>query len=73
MVDRRYLVPYLRLLACALALAVVQLVLHPGVFVAMAVAGGTSLLLIRLSRRELQVRETLPELTKVPLLGRLLS
>lgn len=72
-VDRRYLVPYLRLLACALALAVVQLVLHPGVFVAMAVAGGTSLLLIRLSRRELQVRETLPELTKVPLLGRLLS
>jgi len=66
-----YLRPYLAIGAVAGALAVVELVFHPGIFVALGVAALASLVLVRLSRRWLHLADMFPELLRVPLLGRL--
>ena len=73
LVERRYVVPYLRLLLCVAVLVAVQLAFHPGIVVALAVTALVSVALLRASRRELMLGETFPELARVPVLGRLLA
>lgn len=67
----RYLRPYLVIAAVAAALALVHLVLDPGILGALAAVLVGSLVVLRLSRRWLHLTDTFPELLKVPGLGRL--
>ena len=73
LVDRSYLLPYVRLLVCVAALVAVELIFHPGLLVAIAVTALVGLVLLRISRRDLRLSETFPEVTRIPLVGRLIS
>ena len=66
-----YLQPYVAIVAVAGALVVVDLVFHPDIYVALAVGTVASLLVLRLSRRWLQLGDTFPELLRIPLVHRL--
>jgi O-antigen/teichoic acid export membrane protein len=57
----------------ALVLGAINLALQPPVVVAIVLAGIVSLALVVFNRSELQVAETFPELSRIPLLGRILG
>jgi O-antigen/teichoic acid export membrane protein len=64
---------YGSILLGSLALLAVNVLLSPPVFVAFALAGVVSLAVVRFNRSELQVAETFPELSRIPLIGRILG
>jgi O-antigen/teichoic acid export membrane protein len=70
-VRTSYVAPYLVIVAVAVLLGAVNLVFQPGIFAALAVSSLAALLVLRLTRRWLNLAETFPELLRVPLLGRL--
>jgi O-antigen/teichoic acid export membrane protein len=64
--------PYLVIASVAVALAVFELLVHPGIVIALVVTGVASLFVLRMNRHAMQLGSTFPELLKLPLLGRLL-
>lgn len=64
---------YGSILLAVVLLGAVNLLLQPPVVVAVVLAAIVSLAIIRFNRAELQVAETFPELSRIPLLGRILS
>jgi O-antigen/teichoic acid export membrane protein len=72
-VAPRALRVYATIVVAALALAAMQLVVHPPVVLAFAAAALVSAAVLALNRRHLDLVSTFPELRKVPVLGRLLQ
>lgn len=70
--GERYLRPYLVIVAVTAALAAVNAVFHPSFVIAIVIAAVGSLIVLRLTRESLQLSTTFPELTRVPLLRRLI-
>lgn len=70
--DRSCRRVYLVIVAALLLLTTCQVLLDPGIVVALPVAGVVSLGLLALTRRQLEIGETFPELLRVPGLRRLL-
>lgn len=66
-----YLRPYVVIVCVAAALVLVEIAFQPGILVALGAAAVGSLLVLRLSRRWLQLTDSFPELLRVPLLGRM--
>jgi O-antigen/teichoic acid export membrane protein len=71
--DPRMRRTYGSVLLGTLLLGAVNLALQPNVVVALVLAAIVSLAVVRFNRSELQVAETFPELSRIPLLGRILS
>ena len=67
-----YLRPYVVIVAVAGGIAIVDVVFHPDIVAALAVSAVASVLVLRLSRRWLQLGDTFPELARVPLVHRLI-
>jgi O-antigen/teichoic acid export membrane protein len=65
--------PYLVIAGVSVALGAFQLVVHPGIVMALVVTTVASLVILRLNRTAMRLANTFPELLKVPLLGRFLS
>ena len=63
-----YARPYLVIGAVAAALVVLDLLVHPGVIVALVAAAIGSLVVVRMTRDALQLTNTFPELGRIPLL-----
>lgn len=70
--DREYIRPYLVIVLAVLALWGFQTVVQPGILVAIIVVSLVSLAVLLLTRRWLKLAETFPELTRLPVLGRVL-
>lgn len=71
--NRQYAYVYGSVALGAGALLAFQLILSPPLWLGLALAVGTSLLLVRLHRDTLEVVSAFPELARVPLLRRLLK
>lgn len=71
--DARYLPVYVAIVVCGVALWVVQALLDPHVAVGLVLAGVASLGVFLVARRELNVAEIMPEVTRIPVIGRWLS
>jgi O-antigen/teichoic acid export membrane protein len=69
--DWRYSRIYLVLGTSALALWLIQLTMEPPIVVGLLLAGLASALLLAVSRRQLRVAETFPELQRIPFARRL--
>jgi O-antigen/teichoic acid export membrane protein len=72
-IDRAYLRCYGIIAACTAALWLLQLALHPGIVVSVALAGVGSLVVLLLNKRTLDLPSTFPELMKIPIARRLLQ
>lgn len=73
LLDRRYVGVYASLIAAAGGLLLMQLLVSPPLWLSLPIAGGVSLILVRLHRGTLDIISTFPELQRVPLIGRFLS
>ncbi len=65
LIDRSVLRPYFLIVAMLALLTVVALVAQPNFVVALVISALMALLLLRLSRRQLKLAETFPEITKL--------
>jgi O-antigen/teichoic acid export membrane protein len=63
----RYLRVYLTIILGAIGLVLFQLFLHPPVYVDFGIAALISLLILRINHQALDVRETFPEILRLPL------
>lgn len=70
--DRALLLPYVTLLT-AMGIAGISMLIDPGLLVDIAVAGGLSVVVFLVARRELDVAGTFPALAAIPVLGRVLG
>lgn len=70
--ERRFRRVYATIAVVAIALALIQMTLQPPLVGALAIAAVASLAILVVNRRLLNVAETFPELTRVPLLRALL-
>jgi O-antigen/teichoic acid export membrane protein len=68
-----FLRPYLVIGLVTVGLGVLELLVHPGIVVAVAVTAVGSLVVLRVNRRAMRLASTFPELLRLPLLGRFLS
>jgi O-antigen/teichoic acid export membrane protein len=71
--DRRYLGVYVTIALAALALAVNQLLLHPGLLVGVVMTTVVSALVLLATRRTLAVAELFPEVLRLPFARRILG
>jgi O-antigen/teichoic acid export membrane protein len=71
--DRRYLGVYVTIALAALALAVNQLLLHPGLLVGVVMTAVVSALVLLATRRTLAVAELFPEVLRLPFARRILG
>ena len=71
--DRRYMWVYVTIAVAALALAVVQAVLRPGLIVSVILAATTSLAVVWSTRSALDVTNTFPEVLRLPFARRILG
>jgi O-antigen/teichoic acid export membrane protein len=71
--SESFLRPYLVIGLVTLALGAVELLMHPGIVIAVAVTTVGSLVVLRVNRRAMRLASTFPELLRLPLLGRFLS
>ncbi len=71
--SESFLRPYLVIGLVTLALGAVELLMHPGVVIAVALTTVGSLVVLRVNRRAMRLANTFPELLRLPLLGRFLS
>ena len=62
----------LAVVVAAAVLGVVEAVTHPPLWMALALCGGTGLVLLRENRLRLRIADTFPEATRIPALGRVL-
>jgi hypothetical protein len=67
----RYLRVYVTVIGCISTLWLVQLTAAPPLGVGLALAAVASLLVVRVSRNQLRVAETFPELRRIPFASRL--
>jgi O-antigen/teichoic acid export membrane protein len=70
-IARRYLGCYAVITSGAALLLVLQLLVSPGIVVALVAASVVSLLVVTSTRKALRLAETFPELLRVPVLNRL--
>jgi O-antigen/teichoic acid export membrane protein len=71
--DRRFLWVYATIALAAVALALVQLAVQPGFLLSLVLAAITSLIVLAVTRRALDVADTFPEILRVPFARRLLG
>jgi len=71
--ERRYVKGYSVIFSVAIGLLLVEWIVRPPVVVGLAMAGLASWLVFRLNRDLLHIAGTFPELTRIPLLKRLLG
>lgn len=71
--ERRYLLVYASIVLAAAALLVFETAFQANIFVSMGVAGVVSLALLRFNRETLDVKNTFPELLRLPLLRPILG
>ena len=64
---------YLAVVVAGLVLALARVTLEPSVVITVVLVAGTSLVLVFVHRDSLRLASTFPELSRVPLLGSLLS
>ncbi len=69
--DSTYRRPALVICAGTAALAAVELIFHPGIFVALAATSIAFIVVLRLTRDSLHLASTFPEVTRIPVVGRL--
>lgn len=72
-VDRGHLRPYALVLVATAALAAVRVAVDPSFPVALLVVAVVSLVLLRLTRRELRLADVFPEVRRVPVVRRLVG
>lgn len=72
-IDKECLRCYSFIVAGAAVLWVFQLLVSPNIYVSVPAAAVVSLVVLRGSRRALQLKDTFPELQRIPLVGRFVS
>jgi O-antigen/teichoic acid export membrane protein len=71
--DQKYFSFYLIIAASALIMFGLQYLTASNIYVALALAGLVSLFVLAVSKKNLGIAETFPELLKLPLVGRILA
>ncbi|HSM72692.1 MAG TPA: flippase [Anaerolineales bacterium] len=71
--DWRYLRVYVTIILGATGMVLFQLFLHPPIYIAFGMAALTSLLILRINHQALNVKETFPEILRLPLVHWLLG
>jgi O-antigen/teichoic acid export membrane protein len=71
--DRRYLGIYAAVIACTAGLWAIQAAVDPPLTVGLVLAALASALVLAVSRRQLRIAETFPELTRIPFARRLFA
>lgn len=67
-IDRRYLVPYAVIAAAAVSVWLFGTLLRPGIVVAVIVSAAMSVVVLLATRNRLELADTFPALTKVPVI-----
>lgn len=65
--------PYVVIASVTVVLGVFELLVHPGIVIAVIVTMVGSLVVLRVNRRAMKLASTFPELLRLPLLGRFLT
>lgn len=73
LVDRRFVSVYVAAASLLLGLMVLQWITRPPVWIAFALVGAASLLLVRQTRHLVNARESFPELLRIPLIRWLMT
>jgi O-antigen/teichoic acid export membrane protein len=71
--ERRYVLVYVSILLASFALITFDSIFHANIFISLLVAGVVSLGLLRFNRKTLDVKNTFPELLRMPLLRPILE